>query len=186
MRAGVCCDERQGYYRGQVLAIQGHNKNAGRRPLYTVVACRLLKYGTINCMNKRPDFAAFFAAYAQRFNDALTGKINVEGTIKSFASCFIEASPTGIICSKNDHSFVEAIRKGYAFYKSIGTERMEIKKLQPTILDAFHATVKVCWGASYRKKMVASKQLIFKCCIFFKPLQTNQRYLLISPVMSRQ
>lgn len=96
---------------------------------------------------------AFFDAYARRFNEALTGKEpDIEATVNSFAGCFIEASPLGVNCGKNDESFREAIPKGNAFYKSIGTESMNIESKQVTELDDYHFMVKVRWNSAYRKQ----------------------------------
>lgn len=95
----------------------------------------------------------FFDDYASRFNKALKGKDpDVTGTTGSFASCFVEASPAGIICSKNDERFKEAIPKGYAFYQSIGTVSMKIGSKAITELDEFHAMVKIHWQSLYEKK----------------------------------
>jgi hypothetical protein len=94
----------------------------------------------------------FFDAYAQRFNDALEGKgIDVEATVNAFAECFVEASPVGIVCGKNDEQFRDAIPKGFEFYRSIGTKSMQIESKEIAILDSFHSMVKVHWVATYKK-----------------------------------
>lgn len=91
--------------------------------------------------------------YAVRFNDALAGKdADIEGTIASFADCFIEASPLGVTCGKNDAGFREAIPQGYAFYKSIGTSFVKIANKSITLLDDMHAMVKIRWLSAYQKK----------------------------------
>lgn len=92
----------------------------------------------------------FFNAYAARFNAALSGdEVNIEGTVKAFASCFIEASPLGVHCGANDAALREAIPKGYTFYRSIGTQSMKIEDKEITILDDYHAMVKIHWVAAY-------------------------------------
>ncbi len=95
----------------------------------------------------------FFDDYASRFNKALKGEMpDVEETVNSFASCFVEASPAGIICSKNDERFRDAIPKGYEYYRSIGTVSMKIGSKAITELDEYHAMVKVHWQTLYQKK----------------------------------
>lgn len=95
----------------------------------------------------------FFEDYETRFNHALSGAdADIDGTVHAFTSCFIEASPLGVSCAKNDSTFREAIPKGYAFYKSIGTESMTIGTKDISILDAYHAMVKVHWLSAYLKK----------------------------------
>jgi len=95
----------------------------------------------------------FFVRYAGRFNRGLSGaEPDVEETVNSFAECFVESSPAGIICGKNDETFREKIPEGYKFYRSIGTESMEIRSRNITLLDEFHALVKVHWFSVYRTK----------------------------------
>ena len=93
----------------------------------------------------------FFKAYESRFNAALAGNDDVEGTRRSFADCFIEASPAGIQCAKNDEQFSARIPKGNAFYRSIGTTVMKITGMEIDILDDWHAMVEVYWHSRYRK-----------------------------------
>ncbi len=97
--------------------------------------------------------AKFFDDYAKRFNAALKGEEpDVEQTVAAFAPCFVEASPVGIVCSKNDERFKDAVPKGYDFYKSIGTQSMKICSKVITILDSMHAMVKIHWQALYVKQ----------------------------------
>lgn len=96
---------------------------------------------------------AFFDAYSGRFNTALQGKEpDLEATRAAFASCFVEASPVGIVCGRNDEKFQKSISEGYAFYKSIGTRSMDIDALEITPLNDLHALAKVHWNATYDKK----------------------------------
>ncbi len=46
-------------------------------------------------------------------NDALADppKIDAEATAAAFADCFVEASPVGINCGKNDETFLAQIPK---------------------------------------------------------------------------
>jgi hypothetical protein len=95
----------------------------------------------------------FFQAYADRFKPALVEppQVDVDGTVASFAECFVEASPVGIICGQNDDSFRKQIPKGLAFYRSIGTKAMLIDALEITPLDDFHWMAKIHWKAHYQK-----------------------------------
>lgn len=108
---------------------------------------------------------AFFNAYAARFNAALGGKDpDIEATTAAFASCFVEASPAGIVCGQNDGQFRKAIPEGYAFYRKIGTRSMDIDALDVTVLDDLHALVKVHWKATYDK---AGESLEIKFDVFY-------------------
>ena len=103
-------------------------------------------------MNRDESIRNFFLAYEARFNDALNGKEDIDGFVDSFASCFLGASPAGITCGKNDDSFREAIPKGNAFYRNIGTKSMKIMGLEITPLDELHLMVKAHWDSLYEKK----------------------------------
>jgi hypothetical protein len=94
----------------------------------------------------------FFAAYEKRFNDALKGETDVEGTARAFAVCFIEASPRGITCGSNDQEFRKKIPQGIEFYKKIGTRSIEIVSQEVTTLDDYHYMVKIHWNAGYKNK----------------------------------
>lgn len=94
----------------------------------------------------------FFAAYEQRFNTALQGETDVEGTAGAFAPFFVEASPAGIHGGSNDSEFRKKIPQGMEFYRSIGTYSMEILSQDVTQLDNLHFMVKIHWKATYRNK----------------------------------
>jgi hypothetical protein len=96
----------------------------------------------------------FFAAYEARFNTALgeTPAVDVEGMAAAFTECFIEVSPRGVTCGKNDEHFRVQIPKGLEFYRSIGTKSMQIASLTVTALDDDHALAKVHWEARYQKQ----------------------------------
>ena len=96
----------------------------------------------------------FFADYAERFNRALAEPpvVDVEGTAAAFAGCFVEASPRGVTCGKNDDTFRATIPQGAEFYRSIGTTSMRITSLEVTPLDGYHTMAKVRWDSRYRKK----------------------------------
>ena len=94
----------------------------------------------------------FFAAYEKRFNDALKGETDVEGTAEAFAPFFVEASPAGIHGGANDQQFRKRIPEGMEFYRQIGTYSMEILSQDVTQLDDLHSMVKVHWKATYKNK----------------------------------
>lgn len=111
---------------------------------------------------------AFFEAYARRMNDALAdpSKIDAEATAAAFANCFIEASPAGINCGKNDSRFLEQIPKGFEFYRNIGTISMKITGLEITELDDLHSMAKVHWDSRYAKPDDEELQIDFDVFYF--------------------
>ncbi|KAA2245369.1 hypothetical protein F0L74_05240 [Chitinophaga agrisoli] len=94
----------------------------------------------------------FFRDYEKRFRDGLAGNVDTASITSAFADCFIEASPLGVHCGKNDAAFREAIPKGYDFYKGIGTTKMTIGHVTITALDDLHYMALVHWQSYYTKK----------------------------------
>jgi hypothetical protein len=68
-----------------------------------------------------------------------------------FEQCFVESSPAGVTCGKNDEQFIEKVRSGFDFYKSIGSKSMTIVSKDITLLDDLHAMAKIYWRYSYVK-----------------------------------
>jgi hypothetical protein len=112
----------------------------------------------------------FFKAYEQRFMDGLKGKVDVNGTIASFAECFMESSPVGVNCGRNDAKFREVIPKGYEFYKSIGTQSIKILSKEITVLDEFHMMCKVHWQSKYLTKDKKEEVIDFDVFYFLRYL----------------
>jgi hypothetical protein len=95
----------------------------------------------------------FFLAYQQLYTDALASdKPDTKATARVFADCFLAAGPWGVNCGQNGKAFTEKLEKGYAFYRSIGTESMHILFNDITLLDEYHAMANVQWHAGLVKK----------------------------------
>lgn len=97
---------------------------------------------------------AFFEAYAQLFNEALTRpqKIDVGAVRNSFAEYFVGANPKGVRGSRNGTIFGLFLRRGYAHYRKIGCKRMELKRVDVTGIDDLHALARTRWASTFRKK----------------------------------
>lgn len=111
---------------------------------------------------------AFFAQYEARMNRAVgdTPEVDVEASAGAFADCFVEASPVGVSCGKNDEDFRAQIPKGFEFYRSIGTQSMQIRSHEITALDEFHHMVRVHWKAFYVKKDKSEQTVEFDVIYF--------------------
>ena len=116
---------------------------------------------------------AFFSDYEKLFNRSLQETPDIERTVQSFASCFVEASPAGIMCGKNDDAFRKKIPQGYEFYRSIGTRSMTIRSKETTELDELHSMTKVNWSARYRKKD-GKEEIIDFSVFYFTQLQKGE------------
>jgi hypothetical protein len=126
-------------------------------------------------MSKRKkNIEEFFNAYESHFNNAISsGQINPDDIRESFADCFIESSPLGVNCGKNDSGFLDKITQGLDFYKGIGTQAMNIVAKDVTLLDDFHAMVKIYWRYTYLKDN--NKGAIdFNVFYFVNTVQNNQ------------
>jgi hypothetical protein len=104
-------------------------------------------------MSKRKkSIEEFFSAYEAHFNNSLSSEhVTSEEMSQFFEECFIESSPAGVICGKNDDQFIEKIQSGFEFYKSIGSTSMTIVSKDVTLLDDLHAMAKIYWRYSYVK-----------------------------------
>ena len=102
--------------------------------------------------DKEKELEFFFNRYAERFNQALQGvTVDAKEVAASFATCFVEASPLGVICGKNDDEFLKVIPQGHAFYKAIGVISMTILSNAITFLDTLHAMAKVRWRCDCKR-----------------------------------
>ena len=117
---------------------------------------------------------AFFRQYEERFNNALQhDEIDSEGTVASFAECFIESSPVGVICGQNGKEFSKKVKEGYAFYKSLGTQAMNILKKETTWLDEYHAMTRKGWRARVIRKDGSEVNVDFEL-IYFTRLEKGE------------
>ena len=104
-------------------------------------------------MSKRKkNIEEFFSAYEAHFNNALSSEqVTTEELSQFFEDCFVESSPAGVICGRNDNQFKEKVQSGFEFYKSIGSKSMTIVSKDVTLLDDLHALAKIYWRYSYVK-----------------------------------
>lgn len=120
---------------------------------------------------------AFFKDYAGRMNNALgeNPKDDVEGQSGAFADFFVEASPSGVVGGKNDEEFRAKIPQGNAYYRSLGTQSMNIEKLEITPLNDQHAYARVQWKAIYKKPDGSVIPLEFEVIYFLQVLNDTPK-----------
>jgi hypothetical protein len=105
-------------------------------------------------MSKRKKYIEeFFSEYEANFNNGIKdARSNVKDHIqRSFSDCFIESSPLGVNCGKNDDEFLNKVKQGFDFYRGIGSKAMNIVSKEIITIDEFHAMVKIYWRYSYVK-----------------------------------
>ena len=126
--------------------------------------------------NREQQLEHFFDQYASRFNKALHGEqTDIEGTASAFSEHFIEASPLGVHCGKNDQEFRTAIPKGYAFYQSIGITFMDMLSKEITILDHYHSMVNVHWRANFNRKDNSTGKIEFEVIYFLQSRENTHK-----------
>jgi hypothetical protein len=130
----------------------------------------------INMETRKQKIEDFFIAYEKLYDNALAAeKVDADATAAVFTDCFMEASPLGVICGKNGKEFKEKVEQGYAFYRSIGTESMDIVKKEITILDEYHAMAKIHWSAGLVKKDLQEVMIEFDVIYFLQELDGKIR-----------
>lgn len=95
------------------------------------------------------EFNRFFHDYAVAFNHSIDASVDDQALMSAFADYFIDATPAGVRPGSNGEEFREALHKGCAFYKQIGTRRMSVRGLNVTPINELHYMVKVSWTADY-------------------------------------
>ena len=100
-----------------------------------------------------PDYEEFFREYANAYERSLGESVDV-ATIRSFfAEAFISASVGGqVAAGANDETFEQTLRKGYGFYKAIGTASMRVDRVEAEPLCENHDRVRVFYSAGYEKR----------------------------------
>ncbi len=93
----------------------------------------------------------FFQDYVAAFNRSLGDSVDYEAIQSAFAPCFVAAGPTGVVCGQNDDSLRSFLEQGYAFYRSIGTRRMILLRVDLTPIDANHQMARVFYSSEYQR-----------------------------------
>jgi hypothetical protein len=101
-----------------------------------------------------PAVRAFFDAYARRMNDALADppRVDVRQARAAFASYFVGTDPKAVRGARNGLLLRLMIPLGYRRYRKLGCKRMELKRVDVTGLDDFHALARTHWSSQFRRK----------------------------------
>lgn len=90
-----------------------------------------------------------FDRYERETNAALAGEPDLEAVGDLYDDAFIAASPSGVMTGKKGDEFDKAMAAGFAHYREIGTQRMEVRDVRVEPIDALHALARVDWRATY-------------------------------------
>lgn len=93
-----------------------------------------------------------FERYESVFNRSLAGDMDLDEVAALYASEFIAASPAGVRAGKNDDHLEQAMIQGYAHYRAIGTNGMQIRNVRLSPMDDHHCVAHVAWTATYARK----------------------------------
>lgn len=102
---------------------------------------------TLRTQSQTKEIEDFFSEYEKSFNLGIAGDLDTsKETIRnSFAPCFIESSPAGIICGHNDKDFWKKIEQGFGFYQNIGSTSMKIISQKNNPIDDLHTMATIDW-----------------------------------------
>ena len=90
-----------------------------------------------------------FGRYERVFNDGLAGKVDLADIAALYADAFVGASPAGVVAGRNDDQLLKVSQEGFRHYRATGAQRMEVRHVQVTAIDAFHGLARVDWRATY-------------------------------------
>jgi hypothetical protein len=102
-----------------------------------------------------------FERYERSFNRALAGEVDMDETTSFYAPEFIGASPAGIMTGRNDKTLRQALTRGYAHSREIGTKAMRIRDIRLTALGEQHCVAHVAWTATYARQDRAQIEIAF-------------------------
>ena len=100
-----------------------------------------------------PDYEAWFRAYAEAYTRSLDGEVEVETIRGFFAETVLALGVDGSLnpASTADKAFADMLIQMYAFFRSIGTRRMSVERVEVSPLYDNHDRVQVFYKADYRK-----------------------------------
>ncbi len=116
------------------------------------------------------DLEAFFRDYADSYNQALGDSPDYERIRDYFTDCFIAAGPDGVRCGNNDDGFVRMLEQGYAFYKAVGTQRMNFERVEAIPIDDGHCMARVHYRAEYRRSSGEETSIDFDLTYFVRTM----------------
>ena len=103
-----------------------------------------------------------FERYERLFNETLrNGDMDMHEIASLYAAEFIASAPAGVMTGKNDDGFRQAMAKGYAHYREIGTREMRICNLRLSSIDEHHCLAHVAWTARYARENQSDKAIDF-------------------------
>jgi hypothetical protein len=113
---------------------------------------RLTSWGALGEEMMEDSVRKLFERYERLFNQALGGDVDVREVASLYASCFIAATPAGVMNGRNNDQLKQVMAQGYARYRAIGTKEMRIRDIRVSPLDELHAVAQVAWTGTYARK----------------------------------
>lgn len=130
-----------------------------------------------------PDYEEFLREYAQAYERSLGESVDVVAIRSFFAEAFVSASVSGqVAAGANTETFEETLRRGYGFYKAIGTTSMKIDRVEPEVLYENHDRVRIFYSAGYRKRDGTEDSIPFD--VLYLPAHVGQQAAAARPPRS--
>lgn len=93
-----------------------------------------------------------FERYERAFKHALGGDTDMREVASLYASCFISATPTGLMTGRNNDQLKQVMAQGFTRYRAMGTKEMRIRDVRVYPIDDLHCVAHVEWTATYARK----------------------------------
>jgi hypothetical protein len=116
-----------------------------------------------------------FERYEGLFNQALGGDTDVQEVAALYASCFISATPTGIMTGRNNDQLKQVMAQGYARYRAMGTKEMRLRNVRLSPIDEHHCVAHVEWTATYARKDQPDVAIDFEVHYFVRTLHGKSK-----------
>ena len=99
----------------------------------------------------QPDYQAFFDRYAEAYNRSLGDHVDAEGIRSFFAETSLALSTEGGVQPATNAELGPLLEKMYAFYKAVGTKRLDIERIAVDEIAEGHDRVEAFYRAEYDK-----------------------------------
>jgi hypothetical protein len=95
----------------------------------------------------RSSMQQWFLDYADAVN-----RFDADRVSRQYAACYVEATPRGSVCIRNDETFRKALREKQAFMDGVGFRAARAERVEDSRLDQHYSMVKVHWRIEFESK----------------------------------
>jgi hypothetical protein len=107
------------------------------------------------------DVADFFSRYANLFNRAVIGEVDLSAIKTLYTDEFIAATPKGVHAGAINDAFEDAMLKGYDRYRAMGAKSMSVEGIDVHEVDDAHCVARVRWNSVFQKRGEDAIHILF-------------------------